>query len=192
MGYLHRAVPNKTTSAQIEGSYNDNGRMIDPNTGKVLEKGKIDRGHKYGYEEKVMRRCAEKCHMSQKEYTQMMQNGKLFQWEDSSSNRSRQYECKDYSVQLHNCFNVIRQYKAQTRGQSLNTVENEGAHLSRENGRIHTASGSKDAGSRGGGRDAGNTAPMGQSAAAGPSGGSHDGTSGGHAGSGAGHGGHGR
>lgn len=63
MSYLHRVTPNKDTTSRIEGKYNEKGQLVDANTKEVLVQGKIDKGHKHGYEERVMRECAERCHI---------------------------------------------------------------------------------------------------------------------------------
>lgn len=110
MGYLRRVVPNKDTTQNIEVETDSEGRMLDANTREILEPGKVDRGHKYGFEERVMQCCAQKCHMSQKDYRNMMQDSRLYQWESSYNNRSGKFECKDFSVQIHNCMEVIRSY----------------------------------------------------------------------------------
>ena len=118
MGHLRRVVPNKETTQKIKVETDSKGRMLDANTKEVLEPGKMDRGHKYGFEERVMQRCAEKCHMSQKDYNKMMQNFRIFQWETSRNNRSGKFECKDFSVQVHNCMEVIRSYYGKQRTRS--------------------------------------------------------------------------
>lgn len=119
MSYLHRVTPNKNTTAEIEGKYNEKGQLLDANTKEVLVQGKIDRGHKHGYEERVMRECAERCHMSQKEYSQMMQNSKLYQFESSHNNRTHEFESNDRKQQLYNCFEVIRDYKGKNRNKAI-------------------------------------------------------------------------
>ena len=115
MSYLHRVTPNKDTTSRIEGKYNEKGQLVDANTKEVLVQGKIDKGHKHGYEERVMRECAERCHMSQKDYNKMMQNPKLYQFESFHNNRTHKFESKDKNLQLHNCFEVIRDYKGKNR-----------------------------------------------------------------------------
>ena len=119
MGHLHRVAPNKNTTQGIKVETDSKGRMLDANTKEVLEPGKMDRGHKYGVEERVMQRCAEKCHMSQKDYRNMMQDSRLYQWESSRNNRSGKFECKDFSVQSHNCMEVIRSYYGKQRTRSM-------------------------------------------------------------------------
>lgn len=118
MGHLHRVAPNNKTTQEIKFETNSRGQILDANTKEVLEPGKMDRGHKYGFEERVMRRCAEKCHMSQENYRNMMQNPRLYQWESSYNNRSGKFECKDFSVQLHNCMEVIRNYYGKQRARA--------------------------------------------------------------------------
>ena len=118
MSYLHRVTPNKATSQNIEAIYNEKGQMLDANTKEVLVQGQIDKGHKHGYEEQAMRVCAERCHMTQKEYNKMMQNPKLYQFEYSHNNRSHKFESKDRMEQLHKCFEVIRDYKGQNRNKA--------------------------------------------------------------------------
>lgn len=184
MGYLHRVQPNKATTAQIEGSYNSKGQMVDPNTGKVLEAGKIDRGHKYGYEERVMQKCAEKCHMTQGEYARMMQNPKLYQKEDRSSNRSRKFECKDYSTQLKNCFKVIREFQGKEKTQGKESPQNAAKVQARTSAeRTVGRQGSSRSGQATAGRNG--TTGLGHSSSMG----GHGGTGGGHGGAGGGHGG---
>lgn len=122
MSYLHRVSPNKTTSSQIQATY-INGKMVDANTKEPLIVGQIDKGHKSGYEERVMRKCAEKVHMSQKDYNKMMQDPRLYQFESSKNNRSHKFESNNYSLQLHNCFEVIRNYKGKNRGREVNGFE---------------------------------------------------------------------
>ena len=118
MSYLHRVTPNKATSQNIEAIYNEKGQMLDANTKEVLVQGQIDKGHKHGYEEQAMRACAERCHMTQKEYNKMMQNPKLYQFEFSHNNRSHKFESKDRMEQLHKCFEVIRDYKGKNRNKA--------------------------------------------------------------------------
>lgn len=193
MGYLHRVQPNKAITAQIEGCYNSKGQIVDPNTGKVLEAGKIDRGHKYGYEERAMQKCAEKCHMTQGEYAKMMQNPKLYQLEDQSSNRSGKFECKDYSTQLKNCFKVIREFqdKEKTHGkESQQNVAKAQVQSSAE--RMADRQSSSRSGQAAAGRNG--TTGLGHSSTGshGSTGGDHGGTGGtggGHGGTGGGHGG---
>ena len=119
MSYLHRVAPNKNTSANIEAVYNEKGQMLDANTKEVLVQGQIDKGHKHGYEEQAMRMCAERCHMTQKDYNKMMQNPKLYQFESSHNNRSHKFESTDRMQQLHNCFEVIRDYKGKNRNKTI-------------------------------------------------------------------------
>ena len=118
MSYLHRVAPNKNTSVNIEAVYNEKGQMLDANTKEVLVQGQIDKGHKHGYEEQAMRMCAERCHMTQKDYNKMMQNPKLYQFESSHNNRSHKFESTDRMQQLHNCFEVIRDYKDKNRNKT--------------------------------------------------------------------------
>lgn len=122
MSYLHRVSPNKTTSSQIKATYKD-GKMVDANTKEVLKPGQIDKGHKAGYEERVMRKCAEKVHMSQKDYNKMMQDPRLYQFETSKNNRSHKFESKNFSLQLYNCFEVIRNYQSKHRSRNVNGFE---------------------------------------------------------------------
>lgn len=119
MSYLYRVTPNKNTTAEIVGEYNEKRQLLDANTKEVLVQGKIDRGHKHGYEERVMRKCAERCHMTQKEYSRMMQNSKLYQFESSHNNRTHKFESNNHKQQLHNCFEVIRDYKGKNRNKVI-------------------------------------------------------------------------
>lgn len=119
MKIYNRARLNEAERAQVECVRNKDGKAVDPNTGKILEEGKIDIGHKYGYEEHAMQECARRCGMSQKDYTRMMKNPKLYQLEDRHENRSRLHECKNPKEQRHKCMQVIREFKNKDNGKSL-------------------------------------------------------------------------
>ncbi|MBR4026476.1 MAG: HNH/ENDO VII family nuclease [Lachnospiraceae bacterium] len=119
MPLYSRAQLSKSEKAQVERLYNENNQQIDPNTKKPLQEGKIDLGHKYGYEEKVMQMCAKRCGLTQREYHKMMKNPKLYQWEDTHENRTHKHECKNFKEQIHNCMKVIREYKNSENGKNL-------------------------------------------------------------------------
>lgn len=119
MKIYNRVQLSDAERAQIECVRNKDGKAVDPNTGKVLEKGKIDIGHKYGYEERAMQKCAKRCGMSQKEYNKMMKNPKLYRFEDRHENRSHLHECKNTKEQMHKCMQVIREFKNKDNGKSL-------------------------------------------------------------------------
>ena len=117
---MNRTQLNATEKAQVQTVYNSKGQAVDPHTKQPLQPGRIDRGHKYGYEEAAMERCAEKCHMTQRQYNQMVKQnaGKIFWWEGQKENRSHKYECKDPQVQNKQCMKLIREYLNQDNGKS--------------------------------------------------------------------------
>lgn len=138
-GYLHRAYIRKSTRAEIEKitdkkqwefkqdkrnytkEFNGkvrNGQLMDANTGKRI-RGKADIGHRSGYEERVMRECAERMHLSQKDYNNLMNNPKLYQFEDHRSNRSHKYEETNKKAQVSKAMREINKYQdAKKKGQN--------------------------------------------------------------------------
>lgn len=129
-GYLHRAYIRKSTRADIERitdkkqwefkqdkrnytkEYHDrvrSGHLRDANTGREI-RGKVDIGHKSGYEERVMRECAERMHLSQKDYNDLMNNSKLYQFEDHRSNRSHRFEESNKKAQVSKAMREINRY----------------------------------------------------------------------------------
>jgi HNH/ENDO VII superfamily nuclease with conserved GHE residues len=92
---LHRPHLRKGTRADIHANAprDANGRPIDPNTGKPIQ-GKPDVGHKPGHEFRRAKAAAEADGMTQKEFNDKMNNPKLYQLEDPSSNRSHKFEKK--------------------------------------------------------------------------------------------------
>ncbi len=124
MSFYDRAKLSASEKAKVEYAKNDKNQNVDANNKNVLlQKGKIDLGHKYGYEEKVMQKCAKKCGLSQRDYTKMMKNPNLYQWEDRHLNRSHINECKNFREQIHNCMQVIREYRNKEKGKNLQSLK---------------------------------------------------------------------
>lgn len=117
---MNRAALSATEKSQVAVSYNSKGQVVDPHTRQPLSKGKIDIGHRYGYEEKALQRCAERCHMTQKQYNQMIKENarKLFHLEDRTQNRSHKHECKNVREQNRKCMQLIREFKNKSNGKS--------------------------------------------------------------------------
>lgn len=115
---MNRAALSATEKSQVAVSYNSKGQAVDPHTRQPLSKGKIDIGHRYGYEEKALQRCAERCHMTQKQYNQMIKENaqKLFHLEDRTQNRSHKHECKNVREQNRKCMQLIREFKNKSNG----------------------------------------------------------------------------
>ena len=72
MTRLRRVSPSQTTKDSIIVPHNTKGQPVDPNTWEPLVKGQIDVGHNYQFEERVMRKAAERVNMSQADYSKMM------------------------------------------------------------------------------------------------------------------------
>lgn len=151
-GYLHRAYIRKSTRADIERitdkkqwefkqdkrnytkEYPErvrSGRLRDANTGREI-RGKVDIGHKSGYEERVMRECAERMHLSQKDYNDLMNNSKLYQFEDHRSNRSHKFEESNKKTQVSKAMREINRYtdakkNGQTHAESDHSVHKSSA-----------------------------------------------------------------
>lgn len=162
MSIYSRAKLSASEKAKVEYTKNDKNQNVDPNNKNVvLQKGKVDLGHKYGYEEKVMQMCAKKCGMSQRDYNKMMKNPDLYQWEDRHLNRSHVNECKNFREQIHNCMKVIREYRNKDNGKNLQPLKERNSaalskiasHQQSSKGQAHSPHGGKSATS-GGGKDA--------------------------------------
>ena len=69
MTRLRRVSPSQTTKDSIIVPHNTKGQPVDPNTWEPLVKGQIDVGHNYQFEERVMRKAAERVNMSQADYS---------------------------------------------------------------------------------------------------------------------------
>lgn len=121
---MNRTALSATEKSQVAVSYNSKGQAVDPHTRQPLSKGKIDIGHRYGYEEKALQRCAERCHMTQKQYNQMIKENaqKLFHLEDRTQNRSHKHECKNVREQNRKCMQLIREFKNKTNGKSTQSA----------------------------------------------------------------------
>lgn len=109
---MNRTQLNAAEKAQVVTIYNDKGQAVDPHTKQPLQSGKIDLGHRTGYEERALQRCAERAGMTQKQYNQMVKANvpRLFYWEDRTQNRTHEHECKDVKVQDRNCNKLIREF----------------------------------------------------------------------------------
>ena len=110
MTRLRRVSPIQTTKDSIIVPHNTKGQPVDPNTWEPLVKGQIDVGHNYQFEERVMRKAAERVNMSQADYSKMMNDPKLYRLETRRNNRSHKFECPNYSEQVHAAFKTIRQF----------------------------------------------------------------------------------
>ena len=91
MTRLRRVSLSRATKEGIIVSYNTKGQPVDPNTWEPLVKGQTDNGHKYEFEERVMRKAAERVNMSQADYNKMMND-------------------PSYSEQVHAAFKTIRRF----------------------------------------------------------------------------------
>ncbi|MBR1912462.1 MAG: HNH/ENDO VII family nuclease [Treponema sp.] len=122
---MNRTALNATEKSQVAVSYNSKGQAVDPHTRQPLNMGKVDIGHRYGYEEKALQRCAERCHMTQKQYNQMVKENakRLFHLEDRTQNRSHKHECKDFKTQNRKCMQLIREFKNKSNGKSKQSAK---------------------------------------------------------------------
>ena len=110
MTRLRRVSLSRATKEGIIVSYNTKGQPVDPNTWEPLVKGQTDNGHKYEFEERVMRKAAERVNMSQADYNKMMNDPRLYRLETRHNNRSHKFECPKYSEQVHAAFKTIRRF----------------------------------------------------------------------------------
>ena len=85
MTRLRRVSPSQTTKDSIIVPHNTKGQPVDPNTWEPLVKGQIDVGHNYQFEERVMRKAAERVNMSQADYSKMMNDPKLYRLETAAT-----------------------------------------------------------------------------------------------------------
>lgn len=93
----NRVKLRKETLKKVEQNQpkDDNGQMIDPNTKKPLQAGKVDVGHKPGEEWRKRKKMHKEKGSSRKEVIDEENNPDLYQFEDRSSNRSNAHEQKD-------------------------------------------------------------------------------------------------
>ncbi len=106
-----RAQLNEAQKNAVEWTVNNKNQAVDPNTKQPLVKGKIDLGHKFGYEEYAMQKFANRMHLPAKDYHAMMKNPRIYQWEDQHENRSGKHECREFRTQLKNYMNLYREYR---------------------------------------------------------------------------------
>jgi RHS repeat-associated protein len=90
----NRVKPRKSTLKKVTDKQprNENGEMIDPNTGEPLKEGEIDLGHKPGQEWRVRKAMHETAGSTREEVIEQENDSDLYQWEDRASNRSHRYE----------------------------------------------------------------------------------------------------
>lgn len=93
---LNRVKPRKATLETVKENQprNEKGRMIDPNSKKQLNKGKIDLGHKPGEEWAKRKEMHKAKGNSRKEVIEAENNPDIYHYEDRNSNRSHKYEKK--------------------------------------------------------------------------------------------------
>ncbi|TCD05850.1 RHS repeat-associated core domain-containing protein [Pedobacter frigidisoli] len=88
---LRKGVLAKIRDAQPK---NDEGKMLDPNTGKPLDPEKTDVGHKKGHSWKARQEMHKEKKSSRKEVIETENDASLYHLEDRSENRSRKHEEK--------------------------------------------------------------------------------------------------
>lgn len=99
MGNLHRPYVRSFTRQGMwnnaeRNQTNEKGEVVDPNTGKVLDKN-AHAGHEPGMENRGFISYGEKAGMSQKELNNTVNNPGLYQPEDGKSNMGHEHEEKD-------------------------------------------------------------------------------------------------
>jgi hypothetical protein len=147
---------------------NEKGQFLDPNTGKPIE-GKINYGHKYGYEYWREADKAEKEGLTQKEFNDRMNNPKILQIEDESSNKSHTFEMPrtqtNSNTQTTNSFNKGRKPYMKRNG-FLESIKADKATIDRCNevsknaAKKMNSQSIKKSGLDNGGRERGDTGPM--------------------------------
>lgn len=139
---MNRTALNSTEKSQVASSFNSQGKLVDPDTRQPLQSGKMDIGHRYGYEHSALSRCAERCHMTQKEFNQMIKEnaGKIFHWQDRTQNRNHSHECKDHRIQNSKCMQLIRSFKNKNNGKNKQSAKQRN---SKSNAKARAAKGMK-------------------------------------------------
>jgi RHS repeat-associated protein len=91
-----RVTPRKGTLAKVKDAQpkNEDGEMLDPNTGKPLDPEKTDLGHKKGQEWKTRKEMHKEKGSTRKEVIEAENDASLYQYEDRGENRSRKHEEK--------------------------------------------------------------------------------------------------
>jgi hypothetical protein len=92
----NRVNPRKGTKAKVKEKINkdENGQMLDPNTGQVMDENSMDLGHIPGQEWSKRKKEHQEKGSTRKEVIEAENNPDLYQYEDRSSNRSHKYEQK--------------------------------------------------------------------------------------------------
>jgi RHS repeat-associated protein len=92
-----RVYVRKNTKEQVKQNQpkNDKGELLDPNTGEVLDPKKMDLGHKPGQEWHRRKEMHKAKGSTRKEVIEEENNPDLYQYENRSNNRSREYEQKN-------------------------------------------------------------------------------------------------
>jgi hypothetical protein len=117
---LHRPYIRSEVRAEVEAraEKNEQGQFLDANTGKPIE-GQYDLGHKAGHEFRTEQALAEQEGLTQAEFNDKMNNPDLYQIEDSSSNRSHQFEATENSKE------ETTEEEITANGNTLSEVEDE-------------------------------------------------------------------
>lgn len=85
-----------TTEAITENQpKNENGELLDTNTGEVLDPNHTDLGHKPGQEWQKRKQFHQEQDHTRKEFIESGNDPDIYQWEYRSSNRSHKHEKKD-------------------------------------------------------------------------------------------------
>jgi hypothetical protein len=82
----------QSTRQGMERQYDKDGNLVDPNTGERIPKGRMDVGHKPGYEHADLIKQAKKMGLSDAQIAEIVQYGPAYRAELDIRNRSHQYE----------------------------------------------------------------------------------------------------
>ena len=178
---LHRPYIRKSVRMEVESraQKNEKGQFLDANTNKPVD-GKYDLGHKYGHEFWREAEKAQKEGLTQKQFNDRMNNPDFYQIENFHENRSHAYEMP--RPQKDNSVKAVRHDKGgkSTVGENdfINRIRVDKATLERIN-EVHRNNAKninqqpqKKSSAEDGGRERGDTGPMGHGRESGYKGGS--------------------
>lgn len=102
--YIRSSTKNMINNNSTFLQMNDNGQIVDPNTGKVIS-GETNFGHGTGVENKGFVSYSNQSGMSQCELNNTVNNAGLYQIEEAKNNQSHQYEESDPNATALNTAN---------------------------------------------------------------------------------------
>ena len=121
--HLHRPSFTKQERLDLLGPTDKKGFYRNCHDNKTLRPEETDLGHRYGYENKALIRCAERYGMTQKDFNKMVKDPKIYQQESKKDNRSGKFECKDTKLQDQKCTELINKYYEKVRAENQSKTQ---------------------------------------------------------------------